>query len=242
MEKIEFHQSWFEIVQLYSVRTVTVAEDKGMAIAGVAYFVQQNTGLKYAAGLWADMLPFNLLWFASGNLAGIRPRRSAPTWSWTSIDGKISHNLISTRWSFDEKSRIGTSLQDFRSPWAEVNPLIADTNLIEEDPVDNLVHNATLRLQGYVCKLDISKVEVAFDISDVPPQEELHFLPVLSLKDIHSNAKIKTTQMHGIMLRYAELPNSRVHFRFERVGYFWTVDPAVIGDLRGGKVSYIEIV
>ncbi|EGU87221.1 hypothetical protein FOXB_02254 [Fusarium oxysporum f. sp. conglutinans Fo5176] len=60
-EKAEFHLRWYEMVTSYSVRNLTNDGDKIMAIAGVAYFIQQSTGFKYAAGLWDETLPFNLL-------------------------------------------------------------------------------------------------------------------------------------------------------------------------------------
>ncbi|KAH7240370.1 heterokaryon incompatibility protein-domain-containing protein [Fusarium redolens] len=61
-EQAEFHLRWYEMVTSYSVRNLTNDGDKMMAIAGVAYFIQQSTCFKYAAGLWDETLPFNLLW------------------------------------------------------------------------------------------------------------------------------------------------------------------------------------
>jgi hypothetical protein len=170
-------------------------------------------------------------------------KRSAPTWSWTSVDGKISHQLINSRRPYDPRSQEETCTEAFRCPWAKVKPFIADADLIEEDSTNGLVHNATLRLQGYVYTLDMGKIRLAFDIGDMPSQEELHCLPILSLKNTHSSATIKTTQVHEILLQRTKLPDGNTSGRFERVGCFWTVDPAVLDDLQTCQnLSCVEIV
>ncbi|KAH7153939.1 hypothetical protein DER46DRAFT_612197 [Fusarium sp. MPI-SDFR-AT-0072] len=92
-EQAEFHLRWFEMVTSYSVRNLTNDSDRMMAIAGVAYFIQQSTGFKYAAGLWEETLPFNLLWVVDSGVERRPSGRSVPTWSWASVDGKISHRL-----------------------------------------------------------------------------------------------------------------------------------------------------
>jgi hypothetical protein len=46
-EQIEFHNSWYEMIEHYSSRNLSRSGDKLMAISGVAYFIQQNTNLKY---------------------------------------------------------------------------------------------------------------------------------------------------------------------------------------------------
>jgi hypothetical protein len=42
-EKIEFHLSWYEIIEQYSVRKLTRPSDKLKALSGMAYFIQRNT-------------------------------------------------------------------------------------------------------------------------------------------------------------------------------------------------------
>jgi hypothetical protein len=242
IEKIEFHNSWFELVQQYSTRQLTFGTDKAMAMAGIASCIQQNTGLNYAAGLWTEMLPFNLLWIAPNN-PGSRPVRSVPSWSWTSVDGKISHPLNvyenETRNLYKYRQRLnGGKL--FRSNWDAIKPLISSESLLEEDAVNGLIHKATLKLSGHICKLDMSKINVSFDTSEHPSVGELHFLPVLSFQNASLPPKTKATQIHGIILRQRPDLGSR----YERVGYFWTVDTSltVEGLAFQGPNSAIEIV
>ena len=121
-----------------------------MAIAGVAYFVQNNTGFKCAAGLWLEMLPFNLLWISPPN-PGPRPLRKVPTWSWTSVDGRISQwlNLESE----NPTSRSHLDNRAFRSGWKEITLLISDEILTKEEVINEMVHNAVLGLKG-LCRSD----------------------------------------------------------------------------------------
>jgi len=85
---------WWDHVVEYSPRMLTKASDKMVAIAGIAEYMWQ-CGLKshYIAGLWEDTLPRDLLWYVS---AGIRKKRPdgprGPSWSWASVDGKVSHD------------------------------------------------------------------------------------------------------------------------------------------------------
>jgi hypothetical protein len=237
-ENMEFHESWFEIVEQYSVRELTCDTDKEIAIAGIAYFIQQNTGLKYVAGLWPDMLPFNLLWFVSGKRVA-RPVRSAPTWSWTSVNGNISHTLANPNRKLDIGQ--GSRLEVFRCPWTEVTSQITNISLIEEVVANLLIRSATLQLQGTLHKLDRSKVSVRFDISDWPTQKELHYLPVMSHKNLHFVWN-RPTYVHGILLR--AVPKVTVNNRFERVGCFCTIEEDMVEELPRyrNQLSWIEIV
>ncbi|KAF8454835.1 heterokaryon incompatibility protein-domain-containing protein, partial [Kalaharituber pfeilii] len=87
-QQLEFHKSWYEMVERYSIRNLTEQKDKVMAIAGVGDFIQHCSGLKFVAGLWEEILPFNLLWTLEGS-PDKRPSRSVPTWSWASVNGTI---------------------------------------------------------------------------------------------------------------------------------------------------------
>jgi hypothetical protein len=226
------------------MRQLTYDTDKAMAIAGVAYVVQQNTGLRYAAGLWSEILPFNLLWTAPSN-PGPRPVRSVPTWSWTSVDRKISNRLSSSGYGYG-------------SGWEEVTPLVANETLLDADGKggNGLVHNATLRLSGHLCKLDASKINVIFDIGDHLPVEELYCLPILSIKNARVHPMIQSTQIYGMALRdrldskncsdRAEMfrrspgkANSKD--RYERGGYFWTVDRAVVKEISTSQDQKLAI-
>ncbi len=87
---------WRETLRVYTGCGLTKAEDKLVAISGLAKKVQSYLGDEYLAGLWKESLPSDLLWFAcydSGREPP--PKRSsfyrAPTWSWACVDGIIRY-------------------------------------------------------------------------------------------------------------------------------------------------------
>jgi hypothetical protein len=86
---------WWKIVETYSQCNLTREEDKLVAISGLAKEVYTALGGhdEYLAGLWRRNILSQLLWFIGGGWRtyGVRPERyRAPSWSWASIDGRIS--------------------------------------------------------------------------------------------------------------------------------------------------------
>lgn len=89
------YQKWRRIVQKYTeCDPLTKDNDKLVAISGLANFFSQRLG-NYYAGLWEDMLPFDLLWDLGSTGQIRRPEAyRAPTWSWASLDGKITWDSL----------------------------------------------------------------------------------------------------------------------------------------------------
>jgi hypothetical protein len=147
-EKAEFHLRWYEMVTSYSVRNLTNDNDKMMAIAGVAYFIQQNTGFEYAAGLWEQTMPFNLLWVVGSGEQKRSSGRSVPTWSWASVDGKISHRPKKVVPSPKPGSEVSLTVESssVSDSWEYIESLISDPKVQVTHTVNGMAHNATLRL------------------------------------------------------------------------------------------------
>ena len=88
---------WKDMVELYSQRDLTFETDKLIAIAGVTKRISTVSQDEYCAGLWRKDLLAQLLWNtsyglkASGDEAVRVKRGNLPTWSWASVDGKISY-------------------------------------------------------------------------------------------------------------------------------------------------------
>ncbi|KAK8123159.1 HET-domain-containing protein [Apiospora sp. TS-2023a] len=88
---------WRFVVKRYSAANLTKRQDKFAALAGIARAVADATGDEYLAGLWKRDIEFHLCWSA------VRPERErkrrhshgpdwlAPSWSWASIEGPVSH-------------------------------------------------------------------------------------------------------------------------------------------------------
>ena len=101
---LTLRRRWFETVQDYSKRKMTISKDKLIALSGLAHSYYEREGPsgashetrkggrrgKYAAGLWEADMPSALLW---RTWSAQRPSDYwAPSWSWASVDGAISYD------------------------------------------------------------------------------------------------------------------------------------------------------
>ena len=97
--KQDILEMWYNLVEDYSARNLTVASDKLVAISSVAKVINTHLGDDYMAGMWKNSPPQGLLWrpdkrddtfneraFPSTTL---RPYR-APSWSWASVEGRVA--------------------------------------------------------------------------------------------------------------------------------------------------------
>ncbi|KAF2670835.1 hypothetical protein BT63DRAFT_411923 [Microthyrium microscopicum] len=89
-EERECTQPWQRIVELYSGKDITHEQDRLPALSGIAQRFQVIRGSQYLAGLWKDNLIHDLCWHVAEY--GRRPQSYlAPSWSWCSVLGKVSH-------------------------------------------------------------------------------------------------------------------------------------------------------
>jgi hypothetical protein len=96
--------AWYSAVSSYTSRSLTNARDKLPALSGAA--ARFGTFIKdtYAAGLWAADMSHGLLWSRTAfenvkidEAIAVRPglggrgdqQRTAPTWSWASVEGAV---------------------------------------------------------------------------------------------------------------------------------------------------------
>ncbi|KAI0325112.1 HET-domain-containing protein [Cubamyces sp. BRFM 1775] len=101
----QIHQMWHQIVEDYSGRLHSYAEDKLVACAAIAKMFAPVLGPGYVAGLWRGTLPYDLLWRGTlpydllwrGPQRGDEPRPRihkddcAPSWSWASYDDRVQY-------------------------------------------------------------------------------------------------------------------------------------------------------
>ena len=88
---------WYDIVENYSLTSLTFADDRLLAVSALAKRCCERLGLhgsQYLAGMWRDDLPLSLLWslYTGSETAGPVPATSqgtemkhAPSWSWASV-------------------------------------------------------------------------------------------------------------------------------------------------------------
>ncbi|KAL5331182.1 hypothetical protein ACEPPN_000711 [Leptodophora sp. 'Broadleaf-Isolate-01'] len=82
--------SWYAIVEIYSVTNLTYVSDNLPALSGLAKLLRQAHGATYAAGLWKDDIQVGLTWYVASNDERNVPwsRDLAPSWSWAAV-GKL---------------------------------------------------------------------------------------------------------------------------------------------------------
>lgn len=94
---------WHKIVEAYSGCKLTRAEDKLVAISGLAKRVQSFLGDEYLAGLWKKALLYGPLWRARWeDLKEEHASSQAPTWSWASVEGFIFYDDLMIPWDDEE--------------------------------------------------------------------------------------------------------------------------------------------
>ncbi|MCJ1442563.1 MAG: hypothetical protein MMC23_003059 [Stictis urceolatum] len=82
--------TWKQFVRDFSKSDLTRAEDKLMAMSGIAKRMKVILGGQYLAGVWTSDLLAGLLWSPELGRLTSRPRMyRAPTWSWASLDGGV---------------------------------------------------------------------------------------------------------------------------------------------------------
>ncbi|KAG4437975.1 hypothetical protein IFR05_006556 [Cadophora sp. M221] len=96
LEKATVLRNWGDFVGDYSARELTKSTDKLPAVAGIARAFCQQASMVYLAGLWKEDFLSGLFWFRHRDTDTLtRPRPPqlyrAPTWSWASVDGRITY-------------------------------------------------------------------------------------------------------------------------------------------------------
>ena len=133
--------NWNWIVSYYSKANLTQSADKLPALSGVARRQHEATGDEYLAGMWRKGLVGQLGWISRSK--NQRPDWRAPTWSWTSIDAKIS-----SWWASDIN---GLTMNEY------VQVLDARTTLAGSDPFGavsggELQLRCTAMVRGHYCR------------------------------------------------------------------------------------------
>jgi len=98
-----FYSSWTELVTAYAKCALTYESDRLIAIHGIVRQIEATSNMHSVAGLWEQLLPFELLWYIGLTESVFRsptpsPRPStyrAPTWSWASVDSPVTNDCMS---------------------------------------------------------------------------------------------------------------------------------------------------
>lgn len=85
-------EAWYQIVEMYTLRTLRDGSDILRAIAGLASGLQRLHGGRYLVGLWEDDLQRGLLWYVE-SISSVesfheRPFARISSWTWVSQWGR----------------------------------------------------------------------------------------------------------------------------------------------------------
>ena len=248
-EMMNFHESWYQLVERYSIRNFKREdEDKLLAIEGIAYFIGIKANFTFMAGLWKEAFPFNLLWVVHEDAPKPRPIRPFPTWSWASVNGMISHR---PKKAIPRHAEIGlsttplinrnTSRQPKEPPtkvsetqWEKIKVLVSAVH------VEPVKASLVLELNGHLVECDRRNVMFYPDIEDSLETTAvgLFCLPILLLERAHRSGLRKRYQLRGIVLQLDRSGSGM----FQRIGYFWTKKRIVEREALGSLKRRIQII
>jgi hypothetical protein len=138
--------SWMELIQLYTTCALSKERDKLPAVQGVADILVQAGCGRYCAGIWEDDFLRQLMWYLD-DMQGVRPEiYRAPSWSWASIDGKISFQKLKdySDWLNEEREEfmplIGSNFSNEMDKYDRCTSKHLYFLEINSDPADSAAH------------------------------------------------------------------------------------------------------
>jgi len=94
-ELTRLSESWCQVVEFYTRRTISYGSDKLVALSGVARRFQETFNGTYLAGLWVEDIYHQLAWEAKeGRVVNRSSEYRSPSWSWASVDGWVEFPRI----------------------------------------------------------------------------------------------------------------------------------------------------
>lgn len=119
---------WHQCVDEFSWRQLTDPMDKLPAVANLAAVVDDGTLGDYLAGIWSKHFVAGLTWGRQYLLLRRAPVYRAPSWSWASLDGKVSSTVLAG-------PTTGIEELDQDEKWTERYGLrLLETHMIPRDP------------------------------------------------------------------------------------------------------------
>jgi hypothetical protein len=210
------------IVEVYSGMKLTVPTDKLIALSGIAKYFMARLKDTYVAGMWRRQLEHSLLWLVDPQCRKPRPLLyRSPTWSWTSVDGKIQTNPFQTDRELlinVEDVVLSYATEDttgaITSGWMDLRGFLKPTGLIGDKELDtvwrmNLDYTTASQQHGVVEEI------VLFDIlpdknwirNDDNTQEHFFFMP----------CRLSGETADCLLFRLVDKEKNL----FERIGYVW---------------------
>ncbi|KAF9468073.1 heterokaryon incompatibility protein-domain-containing protein [Collybia nuda] len=99
----DFWAWWSRVISTYNPCGLTYGTDKLVAIAGIIKLVESRLGLHSIAGLWKEYVFPELLWYIDEPTSRPLDGYQAPTWSWASLNSKVSAGIQDFNYTFNWK-------------------------------------------------------------------------------------------------------------------------------------------
>ena len=156
-----------------------------------------------------------------------KPRRSVATWSWASVNGTIAHLLRRKEDPVLKFHVFNSAPTGSLTSWTRAEPLTADLEVQALRTINDLVHNATLRLSGALQSLSSNVSKVLYYTIETPPTDEIHCLPVLKLVNDRPGSSVPAPIL-GLLVRAmpTACETKDGWSQYTRVGCFWTATDA----------------
>ncbi|EXJ86538.1 hypothetical protein A1O3_03490 [Capronia epimyces CBS 606.96] len=133
------HRTWYDILRVYTARSLTVESDRLPALSGFAHQIATPAMGRYCAGVWEEDLPASLLWRPLRALPEKQGRVerpdtcSAPTWAWPSVQAVIESYV---RYIKDKNSEVVAQVLEVKCQPATADPFgqVAGGHIILDAP------------------------------------------------------------------------------------------------------------
>ncbi|OJD39753.1 heterokaryon incompatibility protein [Diplodia corticola] len=242
--KGEIYGQWRGAVQSYSSRAFTKRRDRFRAIWGIASEMGALLEDDYVAGLWKGDLLRELLWIVHqenewpNRVIRLSLEYEAPTWSWLSLNARLSYTHTSPTGDYDEFHAELLDVQVTSLDTTGYGPF-SDGHILAKGPVKKVTAGGFSDGYGWFLLDQSVALEIMSDFDfDAPwrhttsrciltqlPTDELEmsfdwgFLPrhALYLFPIRSGLDhLDEVELQGLLLA----PTSRAHGEYHRIGVF----------------------
>ena len=146
--------SWKNYVSNFSDKVLTKESDRLPAISGVAALINPSLKGPYLAGLWADWLHTDLLWYPDKLPSNIdyedeplvKPSHENPSWSWASIKTKVEFVRAPKEEGNQEGTRGGTQSE------SSLKLVHSTCQPATSNPYGAVVGGSSLTLKGSIAR------------------------------------------------------------------------------------------
>jgi hypothetical protein len=166
---VHLYNCWKQVVEVYSKTRLTNAEDKLIALSGIASMMHRQINDTYLAGMWRKYLASQLLWyvdpvFEDGRFYYLSQRPKfyrAPSFSWAAVDAPhgVKCGEITDKYYWDIDPKTGEPRKEellIKVSQVSVTPVSSDNEFGLVKGPETGVSNF-LELRGVVKKIELRR-------------------------------------------------------------------------------------